>query len=94
MEHMHMQAREGGSWDLHSHDHSAAMEEHMSLSAEEQPLKDAGVQSFAVQGPVDAKALLRKVDMHLLPFFFSLALFCSVDRGRKALEEAHPVSQL
>jgi hypothetical protein len=69
------------------------MEEHMSLSAEDQPLRDADIQTFAVQGPVDAKAVLRKVNMHLLPFFFSLALLCSIDRGRKTLEEAYPPFQ-
>ena len=27
------------------------------------------------------KAVMRKVDQHILPFFFGLALLCSIDRG-------------
>jgi hypothetical protein len=37
--------------------------------------------TFSVQEAIDGKAVLRKVDRHILPFFFSLALLCSIDRG-------------
>ena len=37
--------------------------------------------TFDVEGPLDTKAIIRKIDRHLLPLFFSLALLCSVDRG-------------
>lgn len=37
--------------------------------------------TFDVEGPLDTKAIVRKIDRHLLPLLFSLALLCSVDRG-------------
>ena len=41
--------------------------------------------TFSVQTAPDGKAVLRKVDRHVLPIFFSLALLCSIDRGTKLL---------
>ncbi len=38
--------------------------------------------AFDVEGPLDAKSIVRRIDKHLLPLLFSLALLCSVDRGR------------
>ena len=37
--------------------------------------------TFYVEGPLDAKSIVRRIDRHLLPLLFSLALLCSVDRG-------------
>lgn len=37
--------------------------------------------TFDVEGPLDAKSIVRRIDRHLLPLLFSLALLCSVDRG-------------
>jgi hypothetical protein len=38
-------------------------------------------ESFSVEAPVSEAAVMRRVDWHLLPFFFSLALLCTIDRG-------------
>lgn len=40
-----------------------------------------GTPGFEVEGPVDTKGLIRRIDRHLLPLLFSLALLCSIDRG-------------
>lgn len=37
--------------------------------------------TFDVEGPLDPKSIVRRIDKHLLPLLFSLALLCSVDRG-------------
>ncbi|CAL5229393.1 g12711 [Coccomyxa viridis] len=37
--------------------------------------------AFDVEGPLDAKSIVRRIDKHLLPLLFSLALLCSVDRA-------------
>ncbi len=43
--------------------------------------------AFDVEGPLDAKSIVRRIDRHLLPLLFSLALLCSVDRGMDLLPE-------
>ena len=38
--------------------------------------------TFSMDGAaLDEKAVLRKIDSHILPFFFSMSLLCSIDRG-------------
>ena len=37
--------------------------------------------AFDVEGPLDTKSIVRRIDRHLLPLLFSLALLCSIDRG-------------
>ena len=49
--------------------------------AEAQPNRVPEQHTFSVQEDINGKAVLRKVDRHILPFFFSLALLCSIDRG-------------
>ena len=39
------------------------------------------VAGFSVEAPASEAAVMRKVDRHILPFFFSLALLCTLDRG-------------
>ncbi len=43
--------------------------------------------AFDVEGPLDAKSIVRRIDKHLLPLLFSLALLCSVDRGMDLLSQ-------
>lgn len=60
--------------------HEASQE--LDLGAVEAESNGAPAQhTFSVQEAIDGKAVLRKVDRHILPFFFSLALLCSIDRG-------------
>ena len=40
-----------------------------------------GTPGFEVEGPVDTEGVIRRIDRHLLPLLFSLALLCSIDRG-------------
>lgn len=56
-------------------DHEDATEEN---TEQTQPANS----TFDVEGPLDTKAIVRKIDRHLLPLLFSLALLCSVDRGQ------------
>ena len=46
-----------------------------------------GTPGFEVEGPVDTEGVIRRIDRHLLPLLFSLALLCSIDRG---VHVAHP----
>lgn len=55
-------------------DHEDATEEN---TEQAQP----SIYTLDVEGPLDAKAIVRKIDRHLLPLLFSLALLCSIDRG-------------
>ena len=66
---------------VHASHHSISTEVQQADPSEVQPLRNGLRQSFAMESPVDGNAVLWKVDRHLVPFYFSLSLLCSIDRG-------------
>ncbi len=47
--------------------------------------------TFDVEAPISGKTVMKKVDRHILPFFFGLALLCSIDRGARC-SAGHPTT--
>ena len=66
---VHLQVKDK-FWDVEDQDQPAAREG-----------IPRGTPSFEVEGPVDTEGVIRRIDRHLLPLLFSLALLCSIDRG-------------